>query len=123
VRAATNTSRVEDGYHEAAEWIRWVDSVGSEGWEDIADGRDLAVEPVDSVGFVIKETADRVVMAQGVTKDGSSFHRLAIPKCCILKRWAIGKRRPVRPAVVAPRTGGQGGAGAVVGVTGGEGHG
>ena len=88
-------------YRDHAEWIRWVDSVGDQDWTDDTTGPDVG--PIDSLGFVMEEDSTKVVLIQNVGEDGARCHRIAIPKCAILKRWPIGKRRP-RRKVAATRT-------------------
>jgi hypothetical protein len=75
---------------ERTEWVRWVDSAGDQDWTDDATGPDIG--PVDTIGFVVEETDDKVVLVQSACEDGMRCHRIAIPKCSILGRWAIVRR-------------------------------
>lgn len=76
-------------YYDSAEWIRWVDSVGENGWAEISDRQDLEPEPIDSIGFVIRETKTRIVIVQSLAADEMCDHVLSIPKRCVLERWRI----------------------------------
>ncbi len=71
------------------EWFRWVDSVrlGSD-WQPVPD--DYFVTMIDSIGFVIREDEDQVVIALSVDTDNQMVcGAMAIPKVAIKERWKI----------------------------------
>jgi len=70
------------------EYITWVDSsaIGSSIWmkkETILES--CALQEISSVGFLLKETPDYVILAGHDSVDCASGH-LLIPKCAIKRR-------------------------------------
>jgi len=65
--------------------IRWDDAETSGGWEQATDLAPKHAEAI-TVGFLVAETADHVVIANTVGEDGSTNGRIQIPSKMILKR-------------------------------------
>lgn len=67
--------------------VTWVDTTGDDTWDDIEavvprvldDMRD----PCTSVGFLLQETADALVIAQTLHNNKRVFHVIAIPRGCV----------------------------------------
>lgn len=83
-------SKATEGYERRAEWIRWVDSVRLDSsWAKVPDN--YTVSTVDTVGFVVREDDEAVVVAQSVDPANDMIcGAMAIPKVAIVKRWTIG---------------------------------
>ena len=65
--------------------VEWVDSTSRPGWNSLDTEADLRVI---SVGFLIHETKERVVLAKSIAlgnpRDVHSYHsQMHIPTCCI----------------------------------------
>lgn len=72
--------------------LEWDDAQTDTGWLDhgeIETGTALAI----TIGFLVKETAEHVVVASTVGEDGSTNGRIQIPKKMILKRRVIRKAK------------------------------
>jgi hypothetical protein len=72
--------------------IQWDDAATDHGWQQ-PDEIEPHVEMALTVGFVVKETADHVVIASTVGEDGSCNGRIQIPKKMIRKRRIIRKAK------------------------------
>ena len=67
--------------------IRWTDSEASAGWKRIDDiPDDIKASEIDSIGYLIKENNESIVISTSVSDNGSVMDPLTIPKCAILKR-------------------------------------
>lgn len=70
-------------------YVKWVDSIsyGSSVWtnKDVVVKSEAGLPVLESVGFLLKETADAVVIA-GHVGDGSISGDMSIPKVAIKKR-------------------------------------
>ena len=67
--------------------VEWIDSSSRFGWQDINENVDLRVV---SIGFLILEKKDRIVLAKSIAlapkNEVQSFHsQMHIPKCAIKK--------------------------------------
>lgn len=72
--------------------ILWDDAATSHGWEQANDIKP-EVEIAVTVGFLVKETAEHVVIASTVGEDGSCNGRIQVPKKMIRKRRTIRKAK------------------------------
>ena len=64
--------------------VRWVDTAGRSGWESWTDGTQEGVEEATSVGYLVAEHEDRVVLAQSITDNQERMaDTLAIPRLAI----------------------------------------
>lgn len=71
------------------EHVTWVDSQSSSDWQPAPDEVGAAI--VESVGFVILETEDTLVLTHSLDREnGNICLDMAIPKCSIKKRNVIG---------------------------------
>lgn len=70
--------------------IRWDDAETSGGWEQASDLKPVHAEAI-TVGFVVAETKDHVVIASTIGEDGSTNGRIQIPVKMILKRRMMRK--------------------------------
>ena len=77
-------------YLKHAEWIEWEDTWGVSTWQPISRRR-TDTEPTRcySVGYVLNETDESVVLAMSIDTLGNCDHSLTIPKNVILKRYTI----------------------------------
>lgn len=78
-----------DDHTKRAEWIRWVDSVRlNSDWQRVPD--DYTITSVDTLGFVLREDDDAVVIAMCVDPSNQMISgSMAIPKVAIVARWEI----------------------------------
>jgi len=67
------------------EVVSWLDAETSAGWH-WKDTEAYLLSPVETIGFVVKETKDLLVLAQTVANDGWHNNRSKIPKSLITKR-------------------------------------
>ena len=70
--------------------VEWVDSNSCTDWEEHHEARDLPVATCHTVGMLVRDEPDRVVVATNydATNDRSS-QTIAIPKGCISRRWTL----------------------------------
>ena len=68
--------------------IEWEDAASSGGWIELGEEK---LDPliVTTVGFLIKETKDRLILAQSLTNGHRSADRIQIPKAWIKKKTHI----------------------------------
>ena len=70
--------------------IRWDDSSFSHGgWVDEDELKTLNVSRGVSVGFVIEETKDKIVLVQNIGESKQRASAIAIPKSCIKRIWKL----------------------------------
>ena len=67
-------------------YIEWLDSYGISGWHDYDC---LDVPACKSIGYLLEENKDKVVICQSYSEAGQKYSILAIPKCSIKKRKTI----------------------------------
>lgn len=67
------------------EHIKWVDAEGSDGWHRMGQ-EEYKICILESVGFVVHEDDDLLVIAQTIAKDNMHNTRSKIPKACIVER-------------------------------------
>ena len=67
--------------------VDWLDalSVSQKGWKDRADVEALGPIECVSVGFVLKETKDKITLAASITADNAVDGDICIPKSWISK--------------------------------------
>jgi len=58
--------------------VKWLDAQTSHGWED-KDEIDSEVPVVTTIGFLLKETEDSVVIASTIGQDKTHNSRILIP--------------------------------------------
>ena len=59
--------------------VDWVDSTSIQGWEE---GCDMGLCECRSVGYLIKKTKDKVILAQSLN-DHTYYNKFAIPRGCV----------------------------------------
>lgn len=70
-------------------YVEWIDSMRTDGWkeprevDELANGRDEL--QCWSVGLLIDETPDRIVIATSSNPEGGALSPLAIPRCAITR--------------------------------------
>jgi len=65
--------------------VRWVDSCGFDsGWVDNDELKSLKAKKITTVGHLVEESDDYVVIAPTIGDD-QNFGSLCIPKCSVLK--------------------------------------
>jgi len=65
--------------------VRWVDSCGFDsGWVNNDDLKSLKPKEITTVGHLVEESDDYVVIAPTIGDD-QNFGSLCIPKCSVLK--------------------------------------
>jgi hypothetical protein len=74
-------------------YLEWQDSSGTEEWRSLEEihNRKIELDPCKSVGWVLRETADWVELAQNIgTGHGGEHpqacHVMTIPRAAIIKR-------------------------------------
>lgn len=73
-----------------AEWVEWIDHAGSGGWQETAKAEETNLGRCHSLGFVVYEDEERIVLAQSVDIEFSNTdNRVAIAKKLIVGRWPI----------------------------------
>ena len=70
--------------------ISWDDAATSHGWE-AAEDLETEAEIATTIGFLVKETSDHVVIASTIDANGNNNGRIQIPKRMIRKRRVIRK--------------------------------
>lgn len=69
-------------------WVRWVDSSSRQGWH--AENEIVQLMTAESLGWVIHEDEDQIVLALSGVFDGSSSHpwghAISIPQRAVLAR-------------------------------------
>ena len=81
--------------------VEWVDSTGKNGWLRDGEARGLCPDIATTVGFLIEEDTERVVMSASTVhlpKEDFGHHVrfdsiLSIPRCAIRKSKRIRKAR------------------------------
>lgn len=72
-------------------WVRWHDSTEWHGWQSTPlDDTELVV--IETVGYLIAEYWDRIVIAHSISSSSNINGVLAIPKSAIKRRRTIKKR-------------------------------
>ncbi len=70
-------------------FVEWVDSCYDHEWKRLKDVSDVAF--CKSVGLLVKENKDEIVIAQSLSENGNASETIAIPKCSIKKKKIIYK--------------------------------
>jgi hypothetical protein len=74
--------------------VEWVDSASAHGWNHI-DAINPALKVCTSVGFLIKETKDNLIVASSLSFDPDLCSGdISIPKVAIIKRSRIKAGKP-----------------------------
>jgi len=68
--------------------LHWDDAASDHGWKDASEV-EVKNEQAITVGFVIKETDDHILIAATIDADGNTNDRSQIPKKMIVKRVAL----------------------------------
>ena len=70
--------------------VDWIDAHSNGGW---SLPKDINIKPlkVNSVGWLIKDTKDYIVLAQNMSSSGNCADRIHIPKKWIQKKRKITK--------------------------------
>ena len=100
--SAKNESRINMNQHiekirwpdsnKSIELIRWTDSVGlSSGWQDMEDALEIEPSIVVSVGTILREEEDYLVIASSWSAARQFGGVLAIPKASIVERRMLRK--------------------------------
>lgn len=77
--------------------VWWDDASGlRHGWE--LDLEKIEMQMVLSVGFIVKETDDHLILAQDVDSDGQHNGRSQIPKSMIKRITVLKKGTPTKSA-------------------------
>ncbi len=70
-------------------WVEWVDSAGSNGWQNPTELHDDLMH-CQTLGWLVKETPKQITVALNGVFDGTSRlpfgEFITIPKCSIVKR-------------------------------------
>lgn len=69
--------------------IKWDDASFDDGWEADKDKEELTPQVAISVGFLIRETKDHLLLASTHDEEGSTNGRFQIPKKMIINRKEI----------------------------------
>jgi hypothetical protein len=66
--------------------VHWIDSNLKIGWS--APG-DLKADKIKTIGFLVEETEDEVVVSTSTDSNGSFVSPIAIPWECVKEYWKI----------------------------------
>ena len=69
----------EDAIYE----VKWVDSFGFFGWVEQSDAEGFEPSVCHTVGYVLSNNNDKIVMTQGKSTSGCVYGVIAIPVVCI----------------------------------------
>ena len=72
-------------------WVRWHDSTEWHGWQS-AELCDTELDVIETVGYLIEEHWDRIVIANSISRSSHLNGILAIPKSAIKRRRTIKTR-------------------------------
>jgi len=68
-------------------YIEWVDSLGQSHWQFKSDIEERSVTKVITVGIVVHEDKEQLVIAHSQSLDTDEWNSaIHIPKCCITKK-------------------------------------
>ena len=80
--------------------VWWRDSCSFPTWRDSETVRTMTPDDIESVGFVVTDNADRLIITQSVSVSGNMDNALAIPRECISEikelDYAVQKNRTKR---------------------------
>lgn len=66
--------------------VHWVDSAGYARWDDLKEHRDLKISQCRTVGYLITDQPDRIVVSGNLDDAlGNADHSMAIPRCAITR--------------------------------------
>lgn len=66
-------------------YVEWLDSESQDGWHPI-DGLDTSMTHINSVGYLIVDEPDRIVLGPNYDKKNHAVCQpITIPRCCIVK--------------------------------------
>lgn len=66
--------------------VEWIDSTGRSDWHDPADARLLLSKMhCRSVGYLVADEKDGIIISQGVGAYGGWLSSMAIPRAAVLK--------------------------------------
>ena len=74
------------------EWVIWKDAVGVSDRQQLENLKTVTLATCTNIGWVMHETEELVVLANGMLSTGEVDH-LVIPKSCIVERTKVGKKR------------------------------
>lgn len=72
--------------------IQWDDAATSHGWE-AAEDLETEAEIAVTIGFIVKETQDHIIVASTIDANGNTNGRIQIPKKMIRRRRVIRKAK------------------------------
>jgi L-alanine-DL-glutamate epimerase-like enolase superfamily enzyme len=84
-------------------YVRWDDSMGTTGWSEVSD-YDRVLDDADylrceSVGFLVGERPDRLLLALSKTKKGDrAADTITIPRAAITEFWVLIDNSPRLPS-------------------------
>lgn len=83
-------AEIFDAAKRRAVFVRWIDSCGSGGWRAVEPMYQMHASTVDSVGYVLREDEEEIVIAQSLDPDNDSVDNcLTIPRVGIVDIWEI----------------------------------
>lgn len=69
--------------------IEWADACGEPGWHDMDEVQASTAMGVRSVGYLVAETKDDVVLASGISADGQVLGYIAIPRAWVKRKMRL----------------------------------
>lgn len=60
--------------------VKWHDAVTDHGWTDLAEAAQLSLDCVTSVGYVVAEMPDRIILAASWDGESSVNQQIVIPR-------------------------------------------
>lgn len=70
-----------------AVYLEWTDSSAFKGWQ--YPGVDTTPSKICSIGYLLEDKPDHIVITTSLSNTGSFMDALTIPKCAITKRKAL----------------------------------
>ncbi len=70
--------------------VQWLDAVALQGWCTLQDCQDVALDTVETVGYVVHRDSARIVVAGTVGKDNSFNNVIAIPRSWVVEMRYLG---------------------------------
>lgn len=68
--------------------IDWKDAMAGGGWKSTKDYKPMLIT-VHSVGWLLAETKEALVLAQQMSSAGNAADTINIPKNCILRKYKL----------------------------------
>ena len=65
--------------------VVWIDSATNGAWDTVAAHEERGIFEVHSVGYLLRRDANRIILAQSQSNEGTVTDCLTIPAVCVKK--------------------------------------